>query len=228
MTPKTIRKSGIVIPNRLKWHQRVALTVATGLTRVMMATWRVRWENPDPHPVTPGPIIFCMWHNRLALSVLCWDKFAQAKWPSTGMTALISASKDGALMSGFVEKFGVLVVRGSSSRRGPQALLEATSYLEKKYSITVTPDGPRGPAYHAKPGVIHLAHITGAPIVPISAFIHKKVCAKSWDKFQIPLPFSRCDVRYGAPIHVSRDASPEELENKRQELEKALMAITTD
>lgn len=228
MTRKHVRKSGIVIPNRLRWHQRWALNVATVAAWFLMKTWRCRWQNAESLQPLAGPVIFCMWHNRLSLAIASYDDFVRANWPSQGMCALISASKDGAFMSAFVEKFGVKVVRGSSSRRGPQALLEATSWMEKKYSITITPDGPRGPYYKVQPGIIHLAHVTGSPIIPLSSHIHKKITVNSWDRFQIPLPFSRCDLRFGSPIYIPKNATPEDLQKAQLQLEKAMMAITTD
>jgi lysophospholipid acyltransferase (LPLAT)-like uncharacterized protein len=228
MSHRHPRKSGIVIPNRLRWHQRLAIDAASALVWLLMKTWRCRWQNSDNLQPLPGPVIFCLWHNRLSLAIASYDDFVRAKWPSTGMSALISASKDGAFLTAFVEKFGVKVVRGSSSRRGPQALLEATSWMEKKYNITITPDGPRGPCYKVQPGIIHLAHVTGAPIIPISNHIHKKITVNSWDRFQIPLPFSRCDLRFGAPLYIAREATDADLERARQQLEKAMQDLTTD
>jgi lysophospholipid acyltransferase (LPLAT)-like uncharacterized protein len=228
MSSQPKRKSGIVIPHKVNWYKALGIWALYIFMRLIMSTWRRKWvTRPIPPPI-PGPVIIAMWHNRLSLSALSWDAFAQALWPSTGMCALISASKDGALMTSFVEKFGVHVVRGSSSRRGAQALLEASTWLEKKYSIAITPDGPRGPRYKAKPGAIQLAMVTGAPIIPVSYYIHHKYCFASWDRFQFPLPFSRCDMRFGPPIRVPRDATAEQQEQLRQQLEKALMDLTTD
>lgn len=228
MSGPAVRKSGVVVPHKVNWYKSLGIWLAFIAIRAIMTTWLRRWQYKVRPAPLPGPVIFAMWHNRLSLSALSWDSFAQSLWPSTGMCALISASKDGALMTAFVEKFGVHVVRGSSSRRGPQALLEAAGWLEKKYSITITPDGPRGPRYKAKIGAIQLAMVTGAPIIPVSYHIHHKYCFNSWDGFQVPLPFSRCDMRFGDPIRVPRDATDEQREQLRQQLETALMALTTD
>ena len=83
------------------------------------------------------------------------------------MAALVSASKDGGFLSGILELFGVQPVRGSSSRRGPQALLELTTWAERGHDLTITPDGPRGPCYQVQDGVMSLAQLTGLPIVPV-------------------------------------------------------------
>ena len=100
-------------------------------------------------------------------------------------------------------------VRGSSSRRGPQALLELTSWAERGYDLAITPDGPRGPCYVVQEGVMALAQVTGLPIVPFSYHLRWKIRVKSWDRFQIPLPFSPCDMIIGKPVRVPRETSPE-------------------
>lgn len=222
------RKSGVVVPHKVTGLKRLGMSILSVFARLLMLSWRRRWIFKKQTDPLPGPVIFAMWHNRLSVSVWSWNKFAQACWPSTGMCALISASKDGALITDFVERFGVHVVRGSTSRRGPQALLEASGWLAKKYSITITPDGPRGPRYKAKMGTIQLAMITGAAIIPISYYIHSKICLHSWDGFQIPLPFSRCDMHVGEPIFVPRDASVEEQACLLAKLERDLMELTRD
>ena len=108
--------------------------------------------------------------------------------------AIVSASRDGAFLTGILEYFKVQPVRGSSSRRGPQALLELTTWAERGYDLAITPDGPRGPRYVVQDGVISLAQLTGLPIVPVSYYVNWKIRVKSWDRFQIPLPFSLCEM----------------------------------
>jgi lysophospholipid acyltransferase (LPLAT)-like uncharacterized protein len=127
-----------------------------------------------------------------------------------------------------LEHFGVHPVRGSSSRRGPQALLELTTLAQRDYDIAITPDGPRGPCYIVQPGVISLAQITGRPIVPSSHTLGWKIRLKSWDRFQIPLPFSRVVMKFTEPIHIPREATDAEREALRQQLEARLNALTED
>jgi lysophospholipid acyltransferase (LPLAT)-like uncharacterized protein len=142
------------------------------------------------------------------------------------MAALISASKDGALLAELLGRFGVVPVRGSSSRRGGQALIELVTWSRRGYDITVTPDGPRGPCYVAQEGVLVLAQLTGAPVLPVSCRLGWKIRVNSWDRFQIPLPFSRCEISIEPPIYVPRETSPEEREKLRQRLEEVLLAGT--
>jgi len=138
------------------------------------------------------------------------------------LAALVSASKDGALLAAVLGKFGVEQVRGSSSRRGPQALLELTTRGQMGYDLAVTPDGPKGPRYIAQAGVISLAQVTGYPIIAVTCNTRRKVCLKSWDGFQIPIPFSRCDMVLNKPLLVPREAGAARREELRRELEVSL------
>ena len=144
------------------------------------------------------------------------------------MAALVSASKDGGFLTGILEYFGVEAVRGSSSRRGSQAVLELTTWAERRYDLAITPDGPRGPCYVVQDGVMSLAQLTGLPIVPFSYNLSWKIRVKSWDRFQIPLPFSRCEMNLAKPIHVPREATDAEREVLRQRLEASLRGMTRD
>ena len=224
----TARKSGVVIPNRLSWHQRLAIIALSNMARLMMASWRIRWDKTLEKSVVDGPAIFCIWHNRLAVAIAVWKFIVQPKWPVSGLTALVSASKDGAILAEVVENFGLKTVRGSSSRRGGQALLEASTCLEDNYHVAITPDGPRGPCYKVQPGIIQLAQLTGRPVVAVSSYLHNKYCFKSWDRFQLPLPFSRVDLRISRPIYVPRGAGEAQREAIRQELERTMMGLTLD
>ena len=119
-------------------------------------------------------------------------------------------------------------VRGSSSRRGPQALRELVAWGERGYDLTITPDGPRGPCYQVADGVTSLAQLTGLMIVPVAFNLNWKVRVKSWDRFQIPLPFARCEVRLAKPISVPREATDEQREQIRQQLQQQLREISRD
>ena len=219
---------GPVVPRQLSWRRKAAAAAVLAVLRLFMRTWRCHWKDGEACPVVPGPVIFCTWHNRLALAMSANGDFVREKWPCAGLCAMISASRDGAFLASLVEPFGVVAIRGSASRRGAQALLEATTWMEKNYSIAITPDGPRGPAYKVQEGIIHLAQLTGRPIIPMSNYTRHKITLGSWDKFQIPLPFARCVLRYGQPFRVPREATAEAREQLCLDLEKAMMEITTD
>jgi lysophospholipid acyltransferase (LPLAT)-like uncharacterized protein len=199
------------------------------LERILTATLRLQWTDRSGL-LAPGPaqpIIFCLWHNRLALSMAC-HRFTRRHQPDRRLAALISASRDGAFLATILERFGVQAVRGSTSRRGPQALLELTTWAGRGYGLAITPDGPRGPRYVVQPGVIALAQVTGIPIVPVTYRMTWMVRSKSWDRFQIPLPFAKCEVIFEAPMHVPREVSDPEREALRVELQNRLREMSRD
>jgi len=223
------RSSGVVVPNQPRWFQRLGAFILFLTIRVYVLSLRIRWEyNDDRNDRVDGPSIYCFWHNRLLLCTEAYRHHAQNHRMGKGMAGLISASKDGAFLAAILERFGVQPVRGSSSRRGPQAMLELTSWAERGYDLAITPDGPRGPKYIVQQGAMSLAQLTGLPIVPFGFYAHRKIQLKSWDAFQIPLPFSRCDLRMGAPVRISRDATDAQREAARLQLEQALNTISRD
>jgi lysophospholipid acyltransferase (LPLAT)-like uncharacterized protein len=107
-------------------------------------------------------------------------------------------------------------------------LLEATTWMERRYNVVMTPDGPRPPVYQIQKGIIDLAKLTGRPIIPVSNFTRWKIRLGSWDRFQIPLPFARIECYYGDPIRVPRDATEDQREELRAKLAAAMSAITKD
>lgn len=197
--------------------------------RSITFTLRYQWiDRSEFLARQPDPAIYCIWHNRLALSMTAWDFIRKHRRGTPRLAALVSASKDGGLLAGVLDCFGVQPVRGSTSRRGPQALRELTTWARRDYDLAITPDGPRGPLYVVQDGVMSLAQLTGHPIVPVSFNLGWKIKVKSWDKFQIPLPFSRCEMIFEKPIVVPREATPEEREKLRVELETKLRDISRD
>ena len=228
--PKPQRRSGVIIPHAPKWHQRLGAVVVFIALRALLFTVRCRLKEPSGFlaPNAPAPVIFCIWHNRLATCVKALDAYRRPNNSGAGMAALISASKDGAFLARILEWFRVQPVRGSSSRRGAQALLELTTWAERGYDLTLTPDGPRGPCYQIQDGITSLAQLTGLPIVPAALNLNWKITVKSWDRFQIPLPFARCEVRVGKPIRVPKEASDAERKELRRQLENEMRAITRD
>jgi len=224
------RKSGVVVPHKARWRQRLTAALAYWLVRCIAGT--IRFKLNDVSGLfggVPGEkLIFAFWHNRLALSVILYRRYVLKFAPERRISGMISASRDGALLARIFEHFGVEAVRGSSSRRGGQALLELTTWAERGYDLAITPDGPRGPRYEVQDGVIATAQLTGLPIVPVSYRLNWKIQSKSWDRFQIPLPFARCEIVTGRVMRVPREASDTEREELRKQLEAELRAITRD
>ena len=224
------KSARFVVPHPPRWFQRLGAWLIFLLIRAVSATLRYRWHDRsgffDRRPADAA--IYCVWHNRLALCLEAYRLYTRPGAKTPGMAAIVSASKDGALLAAVLDCFKVQPVRGSTSRRGPQALLELTGWCERGYDLAITPDGPRGPRYVVQDGVISLAQVTGLPILPASYHLSWKVCIKSWDRFQIPLPFSRCDVMFEKPVYVPRGASDAERLALRQHLERTLKEITRD
>jgi len=119
--------------------------------------------------------------------------------------------------------FGLGVVRGSSSRGGAEALRALTAAVRAGEDVAVVPDGPRGPRERVQPGVLLLAALTGAPVVPFGFAARPARRLASWDRFMVPLPFARAAVVFGKPLAIARDA---ERETARADLERALREVT--
>jgi lysophospholipid acyltransferase (LPLAT)-like uncharacterized protein len=225
------RSGGVVVPHQPRWFQRAAAWLIFALIRSVAATLRFRWNDSSGFfdaAKAAGPALYCVWHNRLALSMIAYYGYVKPRNSTPGLAAMVSASKDGGFLAGILECFKVQPVRGSSSRRGPQALLELTTWGERGYDLAITPDGPRGPRYEVQKGVMSLAQVTGLPIIPFSYHTTWKLSARSWDRFQIPLPFGRCEMSFGKPIQVPREATDAERDQLRQQLQRALTEISKD
>jgi lysophospholipid acyltransferase (LPLAT)-like uncharacterized protein len=223
------RKSGVVIPQQLSWQRKILASAIALFYWLSIKSWRRIWKDrPDNHTKAHAPVIYCVWHNHLILALASYDDYALEKWHEQGLAAMVSASGDGALLAATLAKFGVHTIRGSTSRRGPQALLEAARWLRKGFSVAITPDGPRGPAHQIQDGIIYLAQVSGRPIVPISNYTPWKIRMPSWDRFQIPLPFARCELYDNEPIYVPRDATEAERQLLKVRLQASMRAITLD
>ena len=221
--------SAAVVPHQATWRQRILARLIHAVACLVSATIRYRWER-DPHqlPQAGRPYIFCLWHNRLPLALMLYRQFLEAGRAPFRLAALVSASRDGAMMTRVLELYGVEPARGSSSRRGTQALIELATWAGRGHDLALAADGPRGPKYELKPGVVALAQMTRRPIVPVSYHLTRKLTLKSWDNFQIPLPFSTCVFNFADPVFVPREFRDEEREQVRARIEADLRRLTVD
>ena len=219
-----------MIPSKPAWHGRWLARLVWGVVHGIGVTLRWRWTATESrYSFDEGEkAIFVIWHNRLALSPLVYRRRFDERFPGRRVAGLVSASRDGGLMARIMELFGIEPVRGSSSRRGAQALRELVSAAADGCDLVITPDGPRGPRYVVQPGVIAAAQLTGRPIVPVSYHLNWKYRLASWDQFQIPIPFARVDVALGEPLWIPKDAREAERETLRVELQRRLVEITRD
>lgn len=187
---------------------RVAGFLLGSFIRLLTKTLRVRITD-DSGLLSDPPqygLIWMFWHNRMLIVPGLYSRYTRKFRQAAVLT---SASRDGAMLASVMRRFGLEAVRGSSSRRGAQAMIECRRLLKKNYYIGITPDGPRGPVYEMQPGVVQLARLCAVPIVPITVEYEKSWRLKSWDRFFIPKPFSVVRVRFLPFVHVPDDEAPE-------------------
>lgn len=179
--------------------------------------YRVRVVDPDGLINTSERMVAVTWHNRLL--------FFPAVFPAAvrkRTVAVVSASRDGQYIADLIKCFGLRSARGSSSKGGMHAQLEAARALKDGFHISFTPDGPRGPRYHMSKGPIHLASVYGTCVVPVAINASRYWECRSWDRFQIPKPFSTLTLVIGEPISIPPDLDEESLECYRKQAEDAL------
>ena len=203
------------------FKQRMLISLADwtfyGLIKLIGATLRyetVGMETFDKIATDGKSPIMTFWHNRI---------FATTHYfRNRGIVVITSQSFDGEYIARFIQRFGYGAVRGSSTRGGVGALVEMIRLSKKGLPMGFSIDGPKGPLYVAKSGACLLAKKTGNPILPFLVETEKYWEVKSWDRLQIPKPFSRAKVFIAEPICVAKDANENEIENKREELQRKL------
>jgi lysophospholipid acyltransferase (LPLAT)-like uncharacterized protein len=203
--------------------QRIVLAIAPrivwALLSVVGRTWRFDViGEPGVIPVREGkkagPEIYCFWHQCV---LPCAFYFR-----GSGAVILISKSFDGELITRILGMFGFDAVRGSSSRGAREGLLGLAHVIESGRTSIFTADGPRGPIYQTKMGPIKLAQMTGAPIGAFHLEPRRAWIFDSWDRFLVPMPFTRICVSWANWTKVSADLPPENFEAKRGELNAAI------
>ncbi|HLA96260.1 MAG TPA: lysophospholipid acyltransferase family protein [Pyrinomonadaceae bacterium] len=161
--------------------------------------------------------IYALWHDR----IFAGTYFLR----DLGIVVLTSKSFDGEYIARFLTRFGFGTVRGSSSRGGVRGLVEMIRLMKQGLPMAFTVDGPRGPRYEAKSGPVMLAKKTGHPMLPFVVECKSFWTVNSWDRLQIPKPFTRASVFFAEPIYVDPDADDSLIESKRLELQTALDRI---
>ena len=191
-------------------------------------TYRIKvWNMETEDTLKKGKegVIYAFWHNRLLPLVAYYRRFYLPRFPHEKVYVLVSKSKDGEMAALMLHRFGFGTIRGSSSRRGREALLEMVEKVRKGEDVGIIPDGPKGPRYVAKGGAVVLAKVTGAPILPVGVSAKPVKVFNSWDKFILPLPFAQVGILFGEPFYVAKE---EEIEVSRKRFEKALMDVTKE
>lgn len=161
------------------------------------------------------PFILAFWHGHLLMMPKCWDL-------SKPMHMLISQHRDGQIIARVIGHFGLGTAAGSSTRGGSAALRQMLKALKAGEYVGITPDGPRGPRMRATAGIVNIARMSGAPILPCAYSTRRRKQLGSWDRFQVALPFSSGVILWGEPITVAKDSDEAALEAARLQVEQAM------
>lgn len=164
-----------------------------------------------------GRVVVAVWHQRFLPALGYVTKFRHFR-----PIVMISQSKDGELAARLAKKLGLVPVRGSSSRGGTTALLAIKEALKKNRAVVHIVDGPRGPKGVVKPGLVSIAQMSGAVILPVIVSAEKAWIARSWDQFMIPKPFSRVTIEWGQPFFAPRHIDRDRFEEMRRDVEISL------
>lgn len=186
--------------------------------KLLMRKRYIDREGVMKQPNPPG--IAVTWHNRLMFFPLMFPKKLRSC-----TSAVISASRDGQYVADLVHWMGIGSIRGSSSKKGMNAVNGAVRALESGRYVAFTPDGPRGPRYHMSNGPIYLASRFQVPVYPVAINYSSYWELKSWDRFQIPKPFAKVTLVIGEKIHIPSNLTEEEVEHWRVVVENKLKEV---
>jgi lysophospholipid acyltransferase (LPLAT)-like uncharacterized protein len=206
---------------------RIAVVIAWWLARLFWSTCRVHrvigLDAARAAVFTAKSVIPVYWHQH---SLFGARALLDLKPDGLKVGFLISPSVDGTAPAMLVDKIGGHVIRGSSTHTGARALRDYyETIVKQQISPAITPDGPRGPIHAFKPGAIMLSQITGKPILPVSIAAARKFTFRTWDRFELPLPFSRIVIAYGEPVKIPRATDATALEGLQQTMAQRLQDL---
>jgi lysophospholipid acyltransferase (LPLAT)-like uncharacterized protein len=207
--------------SRLKRFQ-VAVIAAFGYRFINLLGHTLRWRVEGLHHLEAiraagQQPVMAFWHGRILTATFYFRR--------RGIVVITSENFDGEWIARIVEKFGYRTARGSTSRGARKAMLQLVRAMRWGSAAGFTLDGPRGPALVAQPGAVWLARTTGNPVLPFHLEASRHWSMRSWDRTQIPKPFSTVALVVGEPMPVPADAADDDLERWRVELEVRLGAL---
>ena len=206
-----------------RWQRaQVAIIAGVGAPLIGALCRTVRWhvEGAEHYNAVVGQHrqpIFAFWHGRILLATYYWR--------DRGIVVMTSRNFDGEWIARIIRRFGYGTARGSTSCGGRRALVQLKRDVAAGRSAAFTVDGPRGPAHRVQPGAVWLAGVTGNPILPFHIEAARSWSARSWDRTQIPRPFSTAAVSIGAPFEVPDPSGDGVIEERRAALERVLSEL---
>ncbi len=190
------------------------------LARAIGCTLRIHvegWEPIEEHLRMGTGAVMVSWHGRT---------FVPANlMRGRGFLAMISLSRDGEIQAEIFRRFGFRILRGSTSRGGVRAALEAAREVRKGAILAFTPDGPRGPSRKFQPGALLIAQKAGVPIYPVGVSAYPRILLPTWDQYLIPLPFARCAYLVGEAVWVPPSADKDAFVQLAEQLESAINTL---
>ncbi|MFH0977265.1 MAG: lysophospholipid acyltransferase family protein [Spirochaetota bacterium] len=186
--------------------------------RLLYCTYRIKIINKDieDNIIKKGKRpIYVSWHQRFFPGIF----FLSGRKP---IAIIVSKSKDGDIISKIIQILGWRPVRGSSSKGGLGALREVKRLAKAGYSLGHIVDGPRGPFGEVKPGLLIMAKISGMPVLPVIISAESKWVFNSWDKFNLPKPFSKIIINFGKETFIQRKAGIDDIELCRIRIQEDL------
>lgn len=202
------------------YHHLVATSVAIGC-RLLIKSLRIRSVDLQYYldlKAAGKPAIVVIWHSRMSLVARHGALF--------GIVTLVSPSRDGDLGVAAATRLGIKTIRGDSQYQAGKALLKLARTLRSGSDIALFADGPLGPPGQLKTGILALAQITQCPIIPVGAEARWKITFNSWDRFLLPLPFSRVCLNIGPPLYIEKTADSAKLQQAADDLSRHLDHLT--
>lgn len=201
----------------------LGFNIGAAILKWLLSSYRI-----TPHNIAPvqklveekHSLVFAAMHGHLAGCMHFIDSY-------DNLTGIVSKSKDGDIAAAIFDKLGVAeVVRGSSSKGGKEALLQSLEIMkEKKFHSVVAVDGPKGPILNVKAGAVYIAKQTSRIVVPVVYTCKHYHQFKSWDKFILPYPYSKIDLYYGEPYHISDSFDKKRVNDEIEQLKDQLKEL---
>lgn len=203
-----------------KLSEKIKISLITNVfaSYILPMSDSLRWEIIHKSNYE-GSAIFAIWHGHQFVNL------SIPKKDRGNHNLLISPSNDGDSIANVSKMLGFSLIRGSIKRRGTEAAREIISTLENGANVSYTIDGPKGPIYKVKPGIIRLAQMAKVPIIPLQAEVTGRFEIPSWDKYEVPHFFAKGIAIYGEPIFVPEELTPEEIKNYQELIEQKLFEL---